>query len=82
MRGQFQHELNQPYTNKKLSNAWLSDSRLKGATESIIFAIQEQAITTRYIDKHTFNIQSRTKFVWTTAKNGVVTDTTSNVQPI
>ena len=58
MHGQFQHELNQPYINKKLSNAWISDSRLKGATESIIFAIQEQAITTRYIEKHTFNIDT------------------------
>ena len=27
-------------------------------------------------------IQSKTKMVWTTAKNGVATDTTSNVQPI
>ena len=37
MHGQFQHELNQLYINKKLLNVWLSDSRLKGATESIIF---------------------------------------------
>ena len=27
-------------------------------------------------------LQSRTKITWTTAKNGVVPDTTSNVQPI
>ena len=53
MHGQFQH-----YINKKLSNTWLSNSRLKGATESTIFAIQEQAITTRYIEKHTFNIDT------------------------
>ena len=59
MHCQFQHELNQPYINKKLLNVWLSDSRLKGATESIIFSIQEQAITTRYIEKHTLNIDTR-----------------------
>ena len=33
------------------------------------------------INKKLLELQSRTKIVWTTAKNGV-TDTTSNVQPI
>ena len=28
------------------------------------------------------NVQSWKKFIWTTAKNGVVPDTTSNAQPI
>ena len=28
--------------------------------------------------RESFNVQSWTKIVWTTAKNGVVTDTTSN----
>ena len=29
---------------------WLKDSRLKGNTESMVFAIQDQAIKTRYIE--------------------------------
>ena len=52
MHGQYNKELNQPYIDKQLSLAWLADARLKGPTEASIFAIQEQAITTKYIEKH------------------------------
>ena len=33
------------------------------------------------IDRQLWNLQSRTKITWTTTKNGVVSDTRSNVQP-
>ena len=52
MHGQYQRELEQPYIDFNLSTTWLSDSRLKRHTESIIMAIQEQAVTTRYIERH------------------------------
>ena len=38
MHGQYNKELNQPYIDKHLSLAWLTDTRLKGPTEASIFA--------------------------------------------
>ena len=44
--------LQEPHIDHKASNQWLKSSELKRATESTICAIQEQAITTKYIKKH------------------------------
>ena len=52
LHGQYARELNQPYIDKEASLAWLKTSRLKGPTEATIFAIQEQAITTKHIEKY------------------------------
>lgn len=50
--GQFMRLLQEPHIDHKASNQWLKSSELKRATESTICAIQEQAITTKYIKKH------------------------------
>ena len=57
MHGQFARYLNQPYVDNKRINQWLKSSTLKRSTESTIAAIQEQAISTKYIEKHIFNVE-------------------------
>ena len=52
LHGQYAREINEPHIDRKQSLAWLSKSWLKAPTESTICAIQEQAITTKYIEKH------------------------------
>ena len=52
LHGQFARELNAPYIDKEASIAWIKGSTLKGVTEATTFAIQEQAITTKYIETH------------------------------
>ena len=52
MHGQYFRELNKPHINKELSLLWNKSTKLKATTESTICAIQEQAITTRYIEKN------------------------------
>ena len=56
LHGQFTKYLEEPHVDKQRSNQWLSSSSLKRATESTILSIQEQAITTRYIQKHIFKV--------------------------
>ena len=41
----------------KRSNQWLKFSTLKRSTDSTVAAIQEEAISTKYIKKHVFNIE-------------------------
>ena len=50
--GQFLRNMDQPYVDKTSSLLWLKSSTLKRSTEATICAIQEQAITTRYIQHH------------------------------
>ena len=57
MHGQFARYLDQPYVDKERSNQWLISSTLKTSTESTIAAIQEQAISTKYIEKHVLNVE-------------------------
>ena len=54
MHGQYFKLLEEPHINKKLSILWLSNSHLKRKTESDLCAIQDQAITTKYIEKHIY----------------------------
>ena len=56
MHGQLSRYLDQPYVNKEWSNQWLKSSTLKRSTESTIAAIQEQAVSTKYTKKHSFNV--------------------------
>ena len=57
MHGQFVRYLNQPYVDNKRINQWLKSSTLKRSTESTIAAIQEQAVSAKYIEKHVFNVE-------------------------
>ena len=50
--GQFFRNMDQPHIDKTSSNLWLKSSTLKRVTEASICAIQEQAVTTRYIQHH------------------------------
>ena len=56
MLGQFARHLDQPHFDKERSNQWLKSSTLKRSTESTIAAIQEQAVSTKYTKKHSFNV--------------------------
>ena len=58
LHGQHTMMLKLPEIDQDASIRWLKSSTLKRATESMICAIQEQAITTRYIQRkshHTTN---------------------------
>lgn len=55
LHGQYFRELDAPYINKGLSLAWMHKSGLNGAAEATTFAIQEQAITTSYIERNIYN---------------------------
>ena len=57
MHGQFARYLDKPYVGKEGSNQWLKSSTLKRSAESTIAIIQEQAISTKYIEKHVFNVE-------------------------
>ena len=51
LHGQYSREINQPYIDKSDSLAWMKNAKLKPETESTICAIQEQSVTTKYIEK-------------------------------
>ena len=51
LHGQHARLLKQPENDEDASNRWLKSATLKRATESMICAIQEQAITTKYIQR-------------------------------
>ena len=55
LHGQFQTHLHSDHIDKKTSLLWLKDGRLKGHTESEVFAIQDQAVKTKYIEKHIYS---------------------------
>ena len=57
MHGQFARYLDQTYVDKERSNQWLKSSTLNRSAESTTAAIQEQAISTKYIEKHVFNVE-------------------------
>ena len=57
MHGQFARHLDQPCVDKERSNQWLKSSTLKRSTESTIAAIQEQAISIKFIEKHIFSVE-------------------------
>jgi len=52
--GQFCRHLDQPQIDQRASNQWLRSASLKRTTESMICAVQEQAISTKYIQKNVF----------------------------
>ena len=52
LHGQYYRQINEPHINSELTLAWVPNSNLKPASESTIFAIQEQAISTNYIKTH------------------------------
>lgn len=59
--GQFMRHLDKNFVNKKSSIQWLNGAGLKGETESLIMAAQNQALSTRYRQKKIFkqNVDSR-----------------------
>ena len=44
-----------------MSLLWLKGGRLKGHTESEVFAIQDQAVKTKYIEKHIYSTREDDK---------------------
>ena len=57
VHGQFAKYLDQPHVGKERSKQWLKSSTLKTSTESTVASIREQAIFTKYIKKHVFNVE-------------------------
>ena len=52
LHGQFHEIIEHSFLDKKATFEWMKSAGLKGGTEATIVAIQEQAITTRYIKKY------------------------------
>ena len=61
LHGQFQTHLHNDHIDKKTSLLWLKDGRLKGHTESEVFAIQDQAVKMKYIEKHIYSTREDDK---------------------
>jgi hypothetical protein len=51
LHGQFPQSLDEGLIDKKQSHRWLKFGDIKGETESIIVAAQDQAISTNYFKK-------------------------------
>ena len=52
MQGKFPNYLNKDHVDVELSFEWMKHTGLKGETEGLITAAQDQALNTRYYDKH------------------------------
>ncbi|XP_066912330.1 uncharacterized protein [Clytia hemisphaerica] len=57
LHGQYFQLLDEPHVDKTLTTDWIRSSTLKRATEATVCAIQEQAVTTRYIQRRIFHQQ-------------------------
>ena len=53
MHGKFPNYLDKDHVDVELSFKWMKHTRLKGETEGLITAAQDQALNTRYCSKHT-----------------------------
>ena len=58
LHGQFQTHLHSDHIDKKTET---KDGRLKGHTESEVFAIQDQVVKTKYIEKHIYRTREDDK---------------------
>ena len=52
MHGKFPNHLRKEYIDIQQSFQWMKHSRLKGENEGLITAVQDQALNTRYYNKH------------------------------
>lgn len=56
MHGQIAREYSEEQVDRNLSVAWLTKGNIKGETEALIVAAQDQAIATAYYKKHIFGM--------------------------
>ena len=52
MHGKFPSYLDRDHVDEELSFEWMKHTGLKGETEGLIIAAQDQALNTRYYRKH------------------------------
>lgn len=61
MHGQLARNTCQQYFDSKVSFSWPTHPGLKGETESLICAAQDQALKTRYLEHKIFKIRAEGK---------------------
>lgn len=61
LHGQILRQLDKPFVDKEASLAWLRSSDLKGETESLIIAAQDQALNTRYHQRKIIGLEIDSK---------------------